>query len=317
MQNRQYVIFALAACSIFTSLLFQNCSFKLSSQSMSAENSSAVSLSFDGVDGLIQFTELPATVSPKLNEVIRYKILNTKSDYVFRVEYKLNDGDWTENVSNEIGLTGLSNGEQKISVRAISKDGSISSPAAYTWFVDNLKPQIIINSKPDYFTIDTSAQVVFTVIDSSIFQTDCWVNQVVVPNCKTVVNLENLTEGMTYDVTIKATDIAGNFFDQNVSFTVVLPPTTLGPTYSSLNQNIFMRKCAGCHNSILKKGEFDISLFSNVLARVVPGRAIDSLIYKRVTGLEVPRMPAGGSMPLSTEELQAIEGWINAGAQNN
>lgn len=91
-------------------------------------------------------------------------------------------------------------------------------------------------------------------------------------------------------------------------------PIPLGPTWASLKQNIFSKKCAGCHNA--NSPRVNLTTIAGVLSRVTPGNAGSSLVYRRVSGLQAPTMPLNLT-PLSAAEITAIEGWINAGAMNN
>jgi mono/diheme cytochrome c family protein/cytochrome c553 len=100
-------------------------------------------------------------------------------------------------------------------------------------------------------------------------------------------------------------------------FPVDVPNTTpipLGPNWASLKQNIFSKKCSGCHNA--GSGRVNLTTFAGVLSRINPGNATASNLYRRVSGLQPPTMPLNIA-PLSNAEIAAIEGWINAGALEN
>lgn len=106
------------------------------------------------------------------------------------------------------------------------------------------------------------------------------------------------------------------------------------PTFTSIQQNIFTPNCAvsGCHLGGGAASQLDLSAgnaYSNLvgvasvevptLLRVEPGDPDNSYLVRKIeggpgiTGLQMPR----GRDPLSTDQIQAIRGWIGAGAQND
>lgn len=114
-------------------------------------------------------------------------------------------------------------------------------------------------------------------------------------------------------------------------------PIPLAPTFSSIQANIFTPRCVnqGCHPG--GAAPADLALTSNVsygnlvnrqsaygsprLLRVSPGDANNSALYLKVigdarVGGTAGRMPLGLGA-LSTDQINAIRDWINAGAQNN
>lgn len=105
----------------------------------------------------------------------------------------------------------------------------------------------------------------------------------------------------------------------------------LESTFSSIQQNIFNRKCAipGCHTGSAPGGNLNLSAgaaYNNLInvnssygpPRVAPGDLDNSVLYQKITGNSQfgSRMPLGGSA-LSQEEIKAIADWILAGAPNN
>lgn len=83
-------------------------------------------------------------------------------------------------------------------------------------------------------------------------------------------------------------------------------------TFQSINQNILIPKCLGCHNpSGIRSGE-DFSTYQTTITtgKIVPGNAAGSIFYDQIAS---GAMPFGGQA-LSSEEVQAVADWINAGA---
>ncbi len=99
-------------------------------------------------------------------------------------------------------------------------------------------------------------------------------------------------------------------------------------SFSKDIQPIFDRSCTDCHGGnaglYLHEGESYANLV-NVPAtkgctsemRVQPGNAEVSVLYKRVSGTSCGTQMPKKSPPLSTEEIDAIRRWIDAGAPNN
>ncbi len=128
------------------------------------------------------------------------------------------------------------------------------------------------------------------------------------------------------------------FPPRDAAAAVVIP---LGPTFDSLNQNIFQPRCAEiCHSGGANaSGNMDLggvdpyAAMVNVVAsgpqcgttglvRVIPGDPDDSLLYEKVLAKErniaAPcgdSMPQGSALPsLSDDEIEFIRMWIEAGA---
>ncbi len=81
---------------------------------------------------------------------------------------------------------------------------------------------------------------------------------------------------------------------------------------------ILERACWNCHGESLQLSGLDLSTRESALrggdsgAAIVPGRAEESRFYRRVAGLEAPKMPLEGD-PLTPEEIAAVRAWIEAG----
>jgi hypothetical protein len=89
--------------------------------------------------------------------------------------------------------------------------------------------------------------------------------------------------------------------------------------FESKLRPLLAHRCAGCHGAGTVEGEFDISNREKLLAggasgpAVVPGKAMESLMYRLAARLEEPHMPEEGDA-LTAEELGWLAEWINGGA---
>lgn len=87
-------------------------------------------------------------------------------------------------------------------------------------------------------------------------------------------------------------------------------PTPSQATYSYIYTNILKPKCVGCHGSA---GGYSFATYSATLKAVVPGSPSQSLLY---SSTQSGSMPKGGTR-LTTQQLDLIYKWIQAGALNN
>ncbi len=110
------------------------------------------------------------------------------------------------------------------------------------------------------------------------------------------------------------------------------PPPDLQPTLSSIQANVFTPNCTQCHTGAV--APLGLALDEGVargnlvgvasvelpaLLRVSPGKPDSSYVMWKIegrSGVIGERMPLGLS-PLSAEQIQAVRGWIEAGAQDN
>ena len=89
--------------------------------------------------------------------------------------------------------------------------------------------------------------------------------------------------------------------------------------FESKLRPLLAHRCAGCHGAGTVEGEFDISNREKLLAggasgpAVVPGKAMESLMYRLAARLEEPHMPEEGDA-LTAEQLGWLAEWINGGA---
>ena len=88
--------------------------------------------------------------------------------------------------------------------------------------------------------------------------------------------------------------------------------------YAQIDQ-IMQSRCVSCHSSGNPIWELDTSSYAGLMDGskngpvVEPGNPADSELVKRVKGITQPQMPMGGS-PLSEQQVQRIERWIEQGA---
>ena len=84
-------------------------------------------------------------------------------------------------------------------------------------------------------------------------------------------------------------------------------------------QPIFEKSCWSCHGAAMQLSKLDLRSREAALsggekgAAIVPGKAEESRLYRRIAGLEKPAMPMDGSK-LSPEQISAVKDWINQGA---
>ena len=82
---------------------------------------------------------------------------------------------------------------------------------------------------------------------------------------------------------------------------------------------IMERTCWNCHSDQIQSSGLDLSTREGALAggsrgpAIVPGNAVDSLLFRQVAGMEGPAMPLG--VPLTEEEVEVFRTWINQGAE--
>ena len=83
-------------------------------------------------------------------------------------------------------------------------------------------------------------------------------------------------------------------------------------------QPILQHNCATCHGAIRTSG-LDVRTREGAMrggdrgAAIVPGKADESRLYRRVAGLEQPAMPFERT-PLTAQQISAIKVWIDQGA---
>src|SRR4051812_1076950 len=80
-------------------------------------------------------------------------------------------------------------------------------------------------------------------------------------------------------------------------------------------QTTLAESCFGCHGEKVQMGGLRLDQRSSAIAKaIIPGRASDSPLTRRIPGAPgVARMPMG-SAPLPAEKIALLTKWIDAGA---
>jgi hypothetical protein len=84
---------------------------------------------------------------------------------------------------------------------------------------------------------------------------------------------------------------------------------------------ILEKNCFQCHGENLKMANLDLRSRELILKggntgpALVPGHAVESLIYKRVTGEQTPKMPLAPVPALTESEVAILKNWIDQGAK--
>ncbi|MBI2853981.1 MAG: c-type cytochrome [Chloroflexi bacterium] len=126
----------------------------------------------------------------------------------------------------------------------------------------------------------------------------------------------NFTISINY---IDATDSTPGPTPTPIPTSTPTPTPTPAPgtvSYSATIQPILNASCVACHGSGGSAG-VNLTSYSATMATagVVAGDAANSLLYKSLTGNGATKMPIGGS--LTSEQITAVQNWINQGARNN
>src|SRR6476661_7599552 len=99
-----------------------------------------------------------------------------------------------------------------------------------------------------------------------------------------------------------------------------MAPQRLAPDLVSFERDvrpIFQSSCQTCHGDLQTSG-LDLRTRDSAMkggdngAAIVPGRAEDSRLYRRIAGLEQPSMPLDGA--LAPPQIAIIKAWIDQGA---
>ncbi len=83
---------------------------------------------------------------------------------------------------------------------------------------------------------------------------------------------------------------------------------------------ILEKKCFQCHGEALKMSNLDLRTREGMLKggdkgpAMMPGKAADSLLFQRVSGLQQPQMPMAPLPGLSASEIAVLKDWIDQGA---
>ena len=111
-----------------------------------------------------------------------------------------------------------------------------------------------------------------------------------------------------------------SWIDQGASWGAAAPKGAVGAIdFTAQIQPIFKANCIRCHGPDQQKSQLRLDSRTNALkgglsGRVIlPGKAKDSLLIRRLLGQEKPRMPFEGT-PLPDAQIALLRAWIDAGA---
>jgi len=89
-------------------------------------------------------------------------------------------------------------------------------------------------------------------------------------------------------------------------------PVVLGPNYASIRALILLPRCVACHNGTTRTdGGVNLSTYAGVMNVVQAGNINASSLYTETLSGSMPR----NSASLTTAQMAAIKGWIEAGAR--
>src|SRR5262245_58525326 len=89
-------------------------------------------------------------------------------------------------------------------------------------------------------------------------------------------------------------------------------------SFTNAVEPILRNQCWTCHGETMQLSKLDLRNRESAIkggnngAALVPGSAEQSRLYRRIAGLENPRMPLDGQ--LSAEQISTIKAWIDQGA---
>jgi hypothetical protein len=84
--------------------------------------------------------------------------------------------------------------------------------------------------------------------------------------------------------------------------------------------SVLKQKCFQCHSDALQMSNLNLATREAMLKggdkgpALVPGNAEASRLYRRLSGLELPKMPMAPLPPLTAEEMALVKTWIDGGA---
>jgi len=103
-------------------------------------------------------------------------------------------------------------------------------------------------------------------------------------------------------------------------FTTAICVCAQSPAFDRDIRPILESSCHNCHGPKLQMGNLRLDSRASAMqggasgTSIRPGKASDSLLYQRITGVgDQPRMPMGAA-PLTDAQIAAIESWIHHGA---
>jgi len=97
--------------------------------------------------------------------------------------------------------------------------------------------------------------------------------------------------------------------------TVATVASAGAPTFGQVEQ-LLTDNCLPCHSAQNQKAGFDLTAYEGVVKAVTPGDHANSLLSKALRGNGADLMPRGRA-PLSEDNIQLIEKWIDNGAKRD
>ncbi|MGI6456439.1 MAG: c-type cytochrome domain-containing protein [bacterium] len=92
------------------------------------------------------------------------------------------------------------------------------------------------------------------------------------------------------------------------------------PDFENEIHPIFLMNCVGCHGGAEPAAQLSLVDFDSLMKgsiqgpSIVPGKSVESKLIQVLTGEATPAMPPKPLQPLSKEDIELIQKWIDAGA---
>lgn len=120
-----------------------------------------------------------------------------------------------------LSLSDLTEGEHSLSVRAFDADGNQDpTPATYSWLVDTIAPETVLDSTPSPFSNSSGASFAFSGSDSGsgVASFACSLDGAAFTTCTSPASFGSLAEGQ-HSLAVRALDRAGNTDASPATFT--------------------------------------------------------------------------------------------------
>lgn len=229
-KTKSFFVFILSF--VFISTFFTNCS----NQSFKLSESTGTDLSFSllAAPQIILNQEIPVLINSQ-DLTISFAV-NSASD-IESVSCQLNDQEITDCRALSISYSNLTDGDYTFTILARNVSGA-STELSRIFRKDGTSPAISIAMQPAAVTALTSAQIIFSAVDSlsGIQSVECSHNNATFSACSSPVLLSNLSAG-AHAFQIRARDQAGNLSQTtNISWSIDLtvPSVNLTGTPSSV-----------------------------------------------------------------------------------
>ena len=85
--------------------------------------------------------------------------------------------------------------------------------------------------------------------------------------------------------------------------------------------SVLKQKCFQCHSDTVQMANLNLASREAMIkggdkgSALTPGNAEASRLYRRISGLELPKMPMAPMPALSAEEIALVKSWIEHGAE--